>query len=427
MKKRVAIIGTGIAGMSAAYFLRNDYDLSIFEKNDYVGGHTNTLTFEHDQKAAIFDSGFMVFNFETYPLLIKLFEELKVPITRTDMSFSVQNKLTGLEYTGSGINGLFAQRRNLLRPAHYRFLAEVNRFNKLANRIAELDNYENISIKEFIDKYQFKHRMLEDYLIPMSSAVWSTPPEKMLDFSIYALIRFFKNHGFLGLDTQHQWYTVKGGSFQYRDRLIDSFKDRIKTSCGVKKVIRQNGVGENSGKVLIQTDKQGSESFDLVIIATHSDQAYAMLDQPTPLETEILPFFQYEQNIATIHTDSGVMPRNRSCWSSWNFSYNPSNDGRMKPSTIYFMNKLQGVSDIQDYFISINGQHDMQPHSILKTIEYQHPVFNTDTFKLQSRFDELNASGPIYYVGAYQANGFHEDGLKSSFDLCSRLLGRVLL
>ena len=186
MKKRAAIIGTGIAGMSAAYFLKDDYDITVYEKADYVGGHTNTLSFDHQGEKAVFDSGFMVFNFETYPLMVKLFEKLDVPIIKTDMSFSVQNKQTGLEYTGTGINGLFAQRRNLFRWKHYKFLWEVDRFNKLANDIALMDDYENISIAEFVEKYQFKHRMLEDYLIPMSSAVWSTPPEKMLNFYLFS-------------------------------------------------------------------------------------------------------------------------------------------------------------------------------------------------------------------------------------------------
>lgn len=422
MKKRVAIIGTGIAGMSAAYFLKDDYEVCVYEKNDYVGGHTNTLSFNHKDETVKFDSGFMVFNFKTYPLLVKLFEKLHVPIMKTDMSFSVQNKSTGLEYTGSGINGLFAQRKNIFRPAHYRFLAEVNRFNQLANQISELDDYENITIAEFVEKYNFRHRMLEDYLIPMSSAVWSTPPEKMLDFSIYALIRFFKNHGFLGLDTQHQWYTVKGGSFAYRDRLIASFKNCIKLNTSVTSISRINSGSKAS--IVLETDQGESEHFDVAVVATHSDQAYSLLQKPNELETQILPHFKYETNIATIHTDSTVMPSTRGCWSSWNFVYKPSEDGRMMPSTIYYMNKLQGVSNKQDYFVSINGVNDMSAEKILKVIEYAHPVFNTDTFRLQNSFQKLNQEGPIYYVGAYQANGFHEDGLKSSYDLCKSLLGR---
>ncbi len=426
MKKRAAIIGTGIAGMSAAYFLKDDYDITVYEKSNYIGGHTNTLTLENDGETAVFDSGFMVFNFQTYPLLVKLFEKLDVPITETDMSFSVQNKQTGLEYTGTGINGLFAQRRNLLRWNHYRFLWEVNRFNKLANDISALDDFEDISIAEFVSKYGFKYRMLEDYLIPMSSAVWSTPPEKMLSFSIYSLIRFFKNHGFLGLDTQYQWYTVQGGSIEYRKRLVQDFKDRIQlNSCvaNVKRVPTEAGTAGAS----VTTQLGETQLYDIVIIAAHSDQAYAMLDTPTSLETEILPFFKYHKNIATVHTDSTVMPRTKACWSSWNFVYNPNEEGNLKPSTIYYMNQLQGVSDSNDYFVSINGEKDMAPDSILKTIEYHHPVFNTDTFKLQSRFAELNASGPIYFTGAYQANGFHEDGLKSSYDLCQSILGKDLL
>ena len=426
MKKRAAIIGTGIAGMSAAYFLKDDYDITVYEKSDYVGGHTNTLTLRNQGETAVFDSGFMVFNLQTYPLLVKLFKQLEVPTIETDMSFSVQNKQTGLEYTGTGINGLFAQRRNLFRLNHYKFIWEVNRFNELANNIATMNDFENLSIADFIERYGFKHRMLEDYLIPMSSAVWSTPPEKMLNFSIYSLIRFFKNHGFLGLDTQYQWYTVKGGSFEYRNRLVKEFEDRILLNSPVLNIKRESNA-TSSSNVSVTTKSGQTSTFDIAVIAAHSDQAYAMLDEPTELESQILPFFKYHKNIATIHTDNSVMPRTKSCWSSWNFVYQPCENGSLKPSTIYYMNQLQGVSDKHDYFVSINGENDMSPDSVLQTIEYHHPVFNTDTFKLQKRFSELNSDGPIYYVGAYQANGFHEDGLKSSYDLCSSLLGRNLL
>lgn len=416
--QRLAIIGTGIAGMSAAYFLKDHYDITVFEKNEYIGGHTNTVTVDHNGEQVAFDTGFMVFNFQTYPLLVKLFKRLDVPIKKTDMSFSVQNKETGLEYTGSGINGLFAQRKNILRPSHYKFLLEIDRFNKMANEIAELEDYENISIGEFIKKYNFKHRMLEDYLIPMSSAVWSTPPEKMLDFSIYSLIRFFKNHGFLGLDTQYQWWTVVGGSFAYRDKLISSFKHKIQVNQAVEKISR---VGDKCHL----TFKSGlTEQFDKVIIAAHSDQAYTMLSEPNSLEAEILPHFKYQKNLATIHTDKSVMPKNRLCWSSWNFRYNPSPDGKLLPSTIYYMNMLQGVSEKNDYFVSINGAEDVAKDKIIRQIEYHHPIFDTKTFQLQNRFKELNQKGPIHFVGAYQANGFHEDGIRSSFELCRTLLGR---
>jgi predicted NAD/FAD-binding protein len=416
--QRLAIIGTGIAGMSAAYFLKDQYDISVFEKNDYIGGHTNTVTVDHNGETASFDTGFMVFNFQTYPLLVKLFKKLDVPIKKTDMSFSVQNKETGLEYTGSGINGLFAQRKNLFKPSHYKFLLEIDRFNKMANEIATLEDYDNISIADFIKKYDFKHRMLEDYLIPMSSAVWSTPPEKMLDFSMYSLIRFFKNHGFLGLDTQYQWWTVEGGSFSYRDKLISSFEHKIQTGQKVKTISR------NNGKCLITFESGLTEQFDKVIIAAHSDQAYNMLEQPTSLETEILPNFKYQKNLATIHTDTAVMPKNRLCWSSWNFCYNPNKEGKLLPSTIYYMNMLQGVSDKNDYFVSINGAKDVNPDNIIRQIEYHHPIFDTTTFRLQNRFAELNQEGPIHFVGAYQANGFHEDGIRSAFELCRILLGR---
>lgn len=422
MTERVAIVGTGIAGMSAAYFLKDKYDIIVFEKNDYIGGHTNTVDVENNGEKVSFDTGFMVFNFKTYPLLCQLFKELNIEIKKTDMSFSVQNKETGLEYTGSGINGLFAQRKNLLKPKYYKFLMEVDRFNQLANELAVSDqDYQNISIADFVKKHQFKNRMLEDYLIPMSSAVWSTPPNKMLDFPIYALIRFFKNHGFLGLNTQHQWYTVVEGSRQYRDKIIQSFQHKIRVNSPVKLISRIDN------QVIVTLESGLTEKFDKVVLACHSDEAYQMLESPTSLEAEILPHFKYEKNIATIHTDTTVMPKNRMCWSSWNFAYKPQPDGRLTPSTIYYMNQLQGVSEKNDYFVSINGQDDIAPEKIINTINYTHPLFDTKTFEMQPRIPEINQNGPVYFIGAYQFNGFHEDGLRSSHRLCSHLLNQRLL
>ena len=218
---------------------------------------------------------------------------------------------------------------------------------------------------------------------------------------------------------------MKGGSFQYRDRLIKQFQDKIKLNSPVTNVKRnqKNGLCD----VTVTTESGHQETYDIAIIAAHSDQAYAMLDKARDIESQILPFFKYEKNIATIHTDETVMPKTKACWSSWNFVYKPSSDGSLKPSTVYYMNKLQGVSDHQNYFVSINGANDMSPDSVLKTIEYHHPIFDTNTFKLQNRFTELNSEGPVYFTGAYQANGFHEDGLKSSYDLCNSILGRNVL
>ncbi|MBL7931128.1 MAG: FAD-dependent oxidoreductase, partial [Bacteroidia bacterium] len=269
--QELAIVGTGIAGMGCAHLLKEKYKLSIFEKNDYVGGHTNTIEINEDGNPVYLDTGFMVFNFKTYPLLADLFKEIKAPIKKTSMSFSVQHVPSGLEYCGSGLNGLFAQRRNLFRPAYIKMLLEISRFNKISVQIMDDPKYASYSLEAFIKEFGFAEDMLWKYLIPMSSAVWSTPMEKMLDFPVITLIRFFHNHGFLGLNTQHQWYTLENGSESYKKLLTEAFKDKIQTKNKVVKVIRENN------KVLLKLQDGSSRSYDKVILACHADQALELL------------------------------------------------------------------------------------------------------------------------------------------------------
>ena len=259
--EKLAIIGTGIAGMGCAHFLQKKYDLSIFEQNTYIGGHTNTLTVNEDGTDVYLDTGFMVFNFETYPHLCGLFEEIKAPIMKTDMSFSVQHRASGLEYCGSGINGLFAQRKNIFNLRYIKMLLEISRFNKISVQILEDKRYENYSLIQFIKEFGFSEDMLWKYLVPMSSAVWSTPMDKMLDFPALTLIRFFKNHGFLGLNTQHQWYTLKNGSQSYREILIHPFRDKIQVDNAALRVEKKNS------KAVVHLKDGSKQEFDKVIFA----------------------------------------------------------------------------------------------------------------------------------------------------------------
>jgi predicted NAD/FAD-binding protein len=308
---KTAIIGTGIAGMGCAHFLYPDNDLTIYEQNDYVGGHTNTVTVDEDGKPVYVDTGFMVFNFKTYPNLCKLFDEIKAPIKKTDMSFSVQHVPSGLEYSGSSVNHLFAQRKNLFSPSYIRMLLQIGRFNKESVKILDDPKYANYSIGQYVKEFGFGEEMLWKYLVPMSSAVWSTPMEQMLDFPAVTLIRFFLNHGFLGLDTQHQWYTLQDGSQAYRKILIEPFKDKISVNRAAVKVIRKDG------KVIVEASDGSSETFDRVIIAAHGDQALAMLQTPTSEEQRLLSNFKYQYNKAVLHTDTSVMPKG--AWSRCNY------------------------------------------------------------------------------------------------------------
>lgn len=416
MSKKLAIIGTGISGMACAYFLQSEYDVTLFEKNDYVGGHTNTISVTEGDKTIPIDTGFMVFNPVNYPNLITLFKDLNVPIKKTEMSFSVQHVPSGLEYAGTGLNGLFAQRRNILSAKHIRMLLQINIFNEQAVGDMKDERYRNLTVAEYVRVRGYGDDMLYKYLLPMTAALWSTPTDITMQFPVLALVRFFDNHGFLGLNTQHQWYTVDSGSIVYRDRMIESFKDRIKTNQGITSVRR------NEGRVILRTAAGVTHDFDKVIFACHADEALEMFDNPYGNEINLLSKFAYQKNIATLHSDTKVMPRKKSVWSSWNYRIEERN-GSIQPSCIYYMNSLQGVSEREHYFVSINDPGTIDPKKIHRVIQYDHPIFTIDAMGAQRHLPDLNDEGPVYFCGSYFRYGFHEDAFTSAVDLCKKLLG----
>lgn len=413
--QNIAIIGTGIAGMACGHFLHKKYNVTLYEQNDYVGGHTNTITVDEDGSPIYIDTGFMVFNHVTYPHLTKLFNELNVPAMSTSMSFSVQHVPSGLEYCGSGLNGLFAQRKNILSPRFIRMLMQISRFNSESVKILDDERYASHTLSQYIRGMGYGDDMLYRYLIPMSAAVWSTPMDLMLEFPAVTLIRFFKNHGFLGLNTQHQWYTVRGGSRAYRDIIIKPFKDKIQTGNAAVKIRREEG------KAIVHAADGTSQAFDKVIIAAHGDQALRMLANPTNDEQRILDKFKYQQNIALLHTDESVMPRTKRTWSSWNYRIE-ERSGQLMPSTIYWMNSLQDVSKKKNYFVSINDPGNVKESHVIREIRYEHPLFDVPAIKAQKELSKLNENGPVYFCGSYFRYGFHEDALMSSVELCNLLL-----
>lgn len=417
--EKLAIIGTGIAGMGSGHLLQNKYDIHLFEQNDYIGGHTNTIAVPEGNKTVHFDTGFMVFNFQTYPNLCRLFEEIKAPIKKTDMSFSVQHTPSGLEYCGSGVNGLFAQRKNIFNFSYIRMLLKISAFNKKSQEILDDPTYANFSLREFIAHFGFGEDMLWKYLIPMSSAVWSTPMEKMLDFPAITLIRFFKNHGFLGLNTQHQWWTLEGGSEAYKKILIAPFKDKIHVNKGVKHVEVVDGK-----PIITFLDGTIDSSFDKVIFASHGDQTLRMLKNPTQLQHDLLQHFHYQPNEAVVHTDESVMPKTKKTWSSWNYKIVEVN-GNLVPTTIYWMNRLQGVSEKVNYFVSINPTpNSIDPSKVIRSFDYEHPLFDLPAIEAQKRLHELNVDGPLYFCGSYFNYGFHEDAYASAVKLAQHLLNQ---
>ncbi len=421
---RIAIIGTGIAGMGCAHFLHRHHDLTIFEQADYVGGHTNTVeaTEPGTGRGLPIDTGFMVFNRVTYPLLCRLFDELKVPVKPTTMSFAVRDDTSGLEWCGTSLNLLFAQRKNLFNLRFLKMLRAVNRFNKEA--IAALDDPQTAteSLGDYVRRRGYGEDFFNLYLVPMSSAVWSTPPALMLTFPAASLLRFFHNHGFLGLHTQHPWLTVDGGSREYAKRLTAPWRDRIHLGDQATHLVR------TPRGVTVMTANGVAKNFDQVVVATHGDQALRLLVNPTADEVRLLGEFAYQKNVATLHTDTAVMPKTRRAWSSWNYQLLRGEDGRIEPATHYWMNELQGVSDRENYFVSINRPDQIAPEKVVKTINYSHPLFSLGATAAQAELPALNAAARgttnTFFAGSYFRYGFHEDAFMSAVQLSALLLGR---
>lgn len=426
--KRIAIIGSGISGLGCAWLMHRDFDVTVLEADDRLGGHSHTVTVDEAGRGVPIDTGFMVFNRVTYPNLVRLFEALEVPVKPTDMSFSVRCGPRGLEYCGSSLNHLFAQRRNLLRPSFYRMLLAIDRFNREA--VAALDDpaLRSLSLEEYVRRRGYGDDFFHLYLIPMSSAVWSTPPEQMLRFPAASLLRFFHNHGFLGLHTQHPWWTVEGGSRVYVERLIAPFRDRVHRGAAARRIRRVDGAVE------VATDRD-AQCFDKVVLACHAPEALALLGaDATPAERRVLSPFRYQPNTAILHTDASVMPRTRRAWSSWNYRLDSAggeagaDSTRMATSTHYWMNRLQGVSQRTNYFVSINGGHLVEPSRILRTLSYEHPLFDGAAVEAQEALPALNSGArggtETYFAGAWQRYGFHEDGLLSAVRVSELLLGR---
>jgi predicted NAD/FAD-binding protein len=341
-----------------------------------------------------------------------LFHELEVPYENTDMSFSVYNKNIGLEYNGSSLDGLFAQKRNLLNLKFLKMIKEILKFNKKSVEMLDAKDGKELSIKEYIKSLNLSDYFYSNFLIPMSSAVWSTPIDKMDNFPARSLIRFFHNHGFVGVNTQLQWKTVTGGSREYRNRLLAKLNHPVMVNSKVQNVTRVDN------EIEVKTDS-GVYKFDRVIIATHGDEALSILNNPTENQKRILSKFSYQENIAIVHTDKAVMPTLKKNWSSWNFVTQGN-----ETYTVYYMNKLQRISKAKDFFVNINGERFVNPNKVLKRIVYHHPLFDIPAVEAQSQLDELNRETNIHFVGSYYRYGFHEDALLSSVNLCSSLLNR---
>lgn len=405
---KIAIIGTGIAGNVAAYKLAKQHDITVFEADNRIGGHTNTVdVVAAGQKWAV-DTGFIVFNDVTYPHFIALLDELGVESQPSEMSFSVRSERRPLEYNGASLNALFAQRSNLFRPSFYRMLLDILRFNREATAL--LDDPENtITLGDFLSENGYSQQFVEHYIVPMGAAIWSATPDGMRSVPAAFFVRFFHNHGLLSVDDRPTWRVIKGGSRNYLDKLTGGHRDRIRLNCAVEWIRRH--------PQYIEVKARGAEieRYDRVFLACHSDQALALLADPTSQEQEVLGAIAYQQNEAVLHTDDSLMPRRRRAWAAWNYHIPGGHaDPGGKVALTYNMNILQGLDAPLEFCVTLNHTHAIDPQKIIQVIQYAHPVFTQQAVAAQQRHREVNGARGTYFCGAYWRNGFHEDGVVSA-------------
>ena len=409
---KVAIIGSGISGLTAAYLLQKEHDITVFEANDYIGGHTHTHEINQNNKTWKVDSGFIVYNEETYPNFIKLLKMLEVRVQKTTLGFSVKAPAKNLEYSGGSLNTVFAQRRNLFNLTFLIMLKDIFRFNRLAVR--ELSGIkETTTINSFLKTHGFSSHFKENYIIPMGAAIWSTTAQKTTEMPALFYIRFFKNHGLLQIFNRPQWFVIKGGSKSYVKKIIAGFEEKILLSSPIKKVER----GPSSVKIYNDADS-APMLFDKVIFATHSDQALKLLNDPSEDEKRILGALPYQKNTAVVHTDTSLMPKIKATWSSWNYflSGDPS-----RPVTLtYNMNILQSLDAKPDFLVTLNSLGEIDPSKIIKKIDYHHPLFTVEGVNAQKKKNQISGQNNTFYCGAYWGNGFHEDGVNSALDVCKK-------
>jgi predicted NAD/FAD-binding protein len=408
---RIAIIGGGISGLTAGFHLHRDHEIVLFEGNDYIGGHTNTVDVTTDSGAYSVDTGFIVFNDRTYPNFRGMIEQLGVEYQETKMSFSVSCEKTGLEYAGTNLNGLFAQRRNLIRPWFHRLLWDFARFKKKADQLLASDGADE-TVDDFMQRHQFSDQFVEQYFLPMGAAIWSSSFDRFREFPIRFIAEFYRNHGLLGVTDRPQWFVIKGGSNQYVEPLTRDWADSIRVSSRIQSVTRE------AGQIRVAPCHGESETFDHVIFACHSDQALRLLgNQATTAEREILSAFPYQPNRAILHTDVALLPQKRNAWACWNY-FNPAGESNAATLT-YNMNMLQTLDSPDVFCVTLNDDGRIDPSKVIAEFDYAHPTFGINRSQMQARHAELIDHQLASYCGAYWGNGFHEDGVNSALNVVS--------
>ncbi len=406
---RIAIIGAGISGLVSAYLLCRDHEIVVYEAEDYIGGHTHTIDVKVKGESYPVDTGFIVFNERTYPHFVKLLRQLGVPWRPSKMSFSVRCEKTGLEYSPTSPNALFAQRRNLFRPVFLRMLLDIFRFRRDSEDLIRNGDPET-TLSAYLKRRGYSKWFRQYFIIPMGSAIWSADPNRFQDFPVRYFAAFFYNHGFLQLRNQPQWLVIQGGSRQYVEKLIQPFRERIRLKCPVQSISRRND------QVEVRPRNGKSEWFDQCIIATHSDQALSMIAEPSDAERDVLAAIPYQKNLTVLHNDATLMPRHRSCWASWN-AFVPE-ASRQAVTLTYNINILQGLQAPADFCVTLNQERTIDPEKTLLKMTYHHPVYTGRGFAAQQRFHEISGRDRLHFCGAYWGYGFHEDGVKSALAVC---------
>lgn len=415
--KRIAVIGSGISGLSCAWLLSKNNDVTIYEASDRLGGHANTVSVDLDERSVAVDTGFIVYNETNYPNLVALFDHLQVPTIASDMSFAASMDDGSFEYSGTGLKGLLGQKRNALRPRFWTMLRDVFKFYKEAPALLDQPGMRDITLGAYLRQARYSPAFIDDHLMPMGAAIWSTTAKEMHDYPLHAFLHFFVNHGLLLLSGRPQWRTVEGGSREYVTRLSADFNGSIRLSAPVASIRRAaNGV--------TVTDANGhSDLFDDVVIAAHADEALSMLTDADHRERDLLGAFGYTRNRAVLHSDPALMPKHRDVWSSWNYLSGEKIPGHQPLCVTYWMNRLQKLDTSQPLFLTLNPTREPQPKLVHGTYDYAHPRFDTEALKAQGELWQLQGRNRTWFCGAYFGSGFHEDGLQSGLAVAEALGG----
>jgi uncharacterized protein len=410
---RVAVIGSGISGLGAAWLLSRRFEVHLFEKDERLGGHTHTHGIQTSAGVRSIDSGFIVHNERTYPNLIRLFAELGIEREDSDMSWGVTCERSGIEYSSRGPGGFFASRRRVLFPSQWRLLRDILRFNREAPQLLRSGKAESMMLGVFVEERGYSKIFRDYYLYPTVAAIWSTSPRRVLEFPAATLIRFFINHGLLSVAGHPRWKVLKGGSSTYIPKLIQPLGSRVYTDSAAVKITRE------PDRVLVKTAGQEEMPFDHVVIASHAPQALAMLGDPSPQEREVLGSFRTTANEAILHTDARLLPKRTAAWASWNYRILADKNA---PATLtYDMNRLQNLDTPERYLVTLNSSDRISPSQVLRKMAYQHPLYTLEAVRAQQRWAEISGVPRTHYCGAYWGYGFHEDGYRSALRVAKTL------